>query len=608
MKKVKINSLFSKLMNPKNLFLILMICVLGISIASSAVSAPLNIAGLVTKVRLKSDIRITGIESSSIENLGESTYLEYNKANISAGVLLPNADSSVTYKVEITNIGNVEMGIFSLENLPENLDYEVQHDDGTGTLVDYNINNKICNSNNVCKLGIKKDIYITIKYKEGIYETLDINTVEDCTYHINVEFNFQPFYSVTYIDIEGGDYPIEILGNNTLEVNFGENAQKHILVKVDGVEVTDYEYSNKILTLPNVEGNVTIIKDTSKNELGAYIANLYSPTTTVQNNNITYNLDETNGLMNDRLGGVTTDYDAGNIRYYGPTPNNYIDIGDRDTEGNIILWRIVGLFKNVVLPDGTKEDLVKIIRADELVKYMYDNKPNGVGSSVHESFGSNDWTDARLMMLLNPGYEQYSGTDIYEYETGLYWNSGSGTCYGLYGEAVECDFTSKGLSDSAKEKVQTVVWNLGGWNSNSVYSNEIYKYERGTTVFANRATKWTGNIALMYPSDYGYATDFTLCSNRLNQYAYGTETNICGTSNWLFTELYQYTLTPNSDNSHNVYHISSPGYVTYSYDILNADGTLPVFYLRSDLELINGTGEYNDTVQDPYVVELPSAN
>ena len=28
--------------------------------------------------------------------------------------------------------------------------------------------------------------------------------------------------------------------------------------------------------------------------------------------------------MNDRLGGTTDDYNAGNIRYYGATPNNYV--------------------------------------------------------------------------------------------------------------------------------------------------------------------------------------------------------------------------------------------------------------------------------------------
>ena len=58
----------------------------------------------------------------------------------------------------------------------------------------------------------------------------------------------------------------------------------------------------------------------------AYITNLYnnSNKTVVQNNNIDYNYATSVSLMNDRLGGTTKDLNAGNIRYYGTNPNNYI--------------------------------------------------------------------------------------------------------------------------------------------------------------------------------------------------------------------------------------------------------------------------------------------
>ena len=35
---------------------------------------------------------------------------------------------------------------------------------------------------------------------------------------------------------------------------------------------------------------------------------------------------------------------SGNIRYYGASAKNYVDIGDRDSSGNKILWRIIGVF------------------------------------------------------------------------------------------------------------------------------------------------------------------------------------------------------------------------------------------------------------------------
>ena len=80
--------------------------------------------------------------------------------------------------------------------------------------------------------------------------------------------------------------------------------------------------------------------------------------TPAKNNGITYNYaniydtdsdDNTNGgLMNDRLGGTTTDLDGGNIRYYGASPNNYIYFNCSDysnqTSSTCETWRIIGVF------------------------------------------------------------------------------------------------------------------------------------------------------------------------------------------------------------------------------------------------------------------------
>ena len=54
-----------------------------------------------------------------------------------------------------------------------------------------------------------------------------------------------------------------------------------------------------------------------------YITDLYTEAAkvTATNNSITYNTAPSVSLMNDRLGGTTTDLDGGNIRYYGANPN-----------------------------------------------------------------------------------------------------------------------------------------------------------------------------------------------------------------------------------------------------------------------------------------------
>lgn len=78
---------------------------------------------------------------------------------------------------------------------------------------------------------------------------------------------------------------------------------------------------------------VTLVKDIySPTPLAQYITGLYTSgtKTAVTNrdiiNYVTYNIVPAQNLINDRLGGTTSDYTAGNIRYYGASPNNYIYI------------------------------------------------------------------------------------------------------------------------------------------------------------------------------------------------------------------------------------------------------------------------------------------
>ena len=218
-----------------------MFLVLSVSIGYSSLTTSLNITGLVTKVRQKADIRITDLQMSEVSNEGQSKYQEYNKENISVGVNLPNSNSQVTYKVEVTNIGNVEMGILSIEGLPENLEYELK---------DYQLKEKICDISNVCKLGIKKEFYITIKYKENGYNT------SITEYNINLDFTFKQVYNVTYEGITNNNYPSSILEGEILEVEFTETIPK-VVPYINDTKV-EYTYENNKLTVENVTGDINL--------------------------------------------------------------------------------------------------------------------------------------------------------------------------------------------------------------------------------------------------------------------------------------------------------------------------------------------------------------
>ncbi|MFR7772700.1 MAG: hypothetical protein ACLU0X_04605 [Lachnospiraceae bacterium] len=311
---------------------------------------------------------------------------------------------------------------------------------------------------------------------------------------------------------------------------------------------------------------------------------------TATNNSITYNTAPSVSLMNDRLGGTTTDLDGGNIRYYGANPNNYIYFNCSDysnqTSSTCETWRIIGVFNGKL----------KLIRGSQIGTYSWDNKNTSTGEESNS--GKNDWTTARLMKLLNPVDYYINDNNDKDSEGNylgysLYYNSTSGKCYsGQNNATVDCDFTSTGIkNDETRNMIAETTYNLGGWNTFTVYPNEIYEYERGTTVYTGRTTTpWTGKIALAYPSDYGYAADLNQCKQTLYNY----DNSTCTSNNWMKAIItnngsnYGWLLTPYSSDSYDVWHVHSSGFVNYHGNAYTAYGAVPVLYLSSELGIESG--------------------
>ena len=311
---------------------------------------------------------------------------------------------------------------------------------------------------------------------------------------------------------------------------------------------------------------------------------------TVTNNSIKYNTAPSVSLMNDRLGGTTTDLDGGNIRYYGASPNNYIYFNCSDysnqTSSTCETWRIIGVF------DGK----LKLIRGSQIGTYSWDNKNTSTGEE--SNFGKNDWTTARLMKLLNPVDYYINDNNDKDSEGNylgysLYYNSTSGKCYsGQNNATVDCDFTSTGIkNDETRNMIAETTYNLGGWNTFTVYPNEIYEYERGTTVYTGRLPTWTGKIALAYPSDYGYAADLNQCVNKqLNKYNDST----CTSNNWMKSIITNngsnpgWLLTPHSNYSYIAWGVILSGIMGGNRAYYSSYGAAPVLYLSSELGIESG--------------------
>lgn len=226
---------------------IIFIELLFLSIGFSSFSTNLNIDNITANVRVEEKIRITNVNQKQTLSNATIINLNYNKDHIFSEVLLPRIDSRITYEIEVTNIGNLEMGILNIEGLPENLEYHLE---------DYTLKDRICNENNECKLGIKKKISITIGYKEALYN--ENNT----TYHLDIKLLFRPFYKITYQNLQNtNNLPTTILKDDTLLLDLNENEIVNILVEMDGqrlIEDEDFTLTNKVLTLFNITGDVHI--------------------------------------------------------------------------------------------------------------------------------------------------------------------------------------------------------------------------------------------------------------------------------------------------------------------------------------------------------------
>ena len=324
-----------------------------------------------------------------------------------------------------------------------------------------------------------------------------------------------------------------------------------------------------------------------------------------------------------------TDDPDNNIRYIGANPNNYVYFNCSDysnqSDSTCEKWRIIGVFKNVTKSDGTKENLVKIVKDDRLgnANFYWDYKKNGVGTSTYD-YGSNDWTDSQLMMMLNPtdylksGYtidnsivKDSKGQAIYQ-NMGSYYNGTSGCEPAKIASGAEficksIDFTSTGLkNDSTRNAIESVVWNLGGAAEN-IIASAYYTAERGTTVYSGRPTTWTGKIGLMYPSDYGYATsggsttDRTSCLATMLYYGGWNKSSDCYNNDYLYKSDYlQWTLTPDSSAVHVAFGVGAGGYVN-SY-VTNAPGAVrPATFLKSNISITDvGIG----TAESPYQLKV----
>ena len=239
---------FKKLKSSVIISYAIFISVICLSIGFSAFSNQLNINGIIASVRVKANIRITSVSLLEGYNHAYSTSLDYNKTNINGTANLPNEDSYIDYVVNIVNLGKVEMGIKELTLNNDNLDYE---------LIDYNLGDKLCiteEETTKCTLGIEKQIIVRLKWKNGSYDSSNIEN------HFVLDFNFQNYHKVYVEDNVAPNItecPSEVINSGDLTFKYtGEKLD--IRVYMGSKRISEYTFENGIVTIKNVTAPVYI--------------------------------------------------------------------------------------------------------------------------------------------------------------------------------------------------------------------------------------------------------------------------------------------------------------------------------------------------------------
>ena len=259
-------------------------------------------------------------------------------------------------------------------------------------------------------------------------------------------------------------------------------------------------------------------------------------------------------------------------RYAGANPNNYVCFGsDEVTCPHENLYRIIGVI------DGK----IKLISADGATTDMLGTN-EGYAKTYQAAHGSAS------------GYKGNGDlTKIGTYK----WNKTSKNTWSTSTtNTINLNNNFLTYLDSKNAKWKTMIadttWYVGGMTSaNGCYSNAktAYNYEVGANKDAS--TSVTSKIGLMYVSEYYYGatTDYwTLPGyNSSGHDDYRTAIN----DNWLYTGLFEWTLSRYSEFSFSAFSVYDDGHVeSVSVDDSLGYAVRPSFSLSSSIKFTSGEG------------------
>ena len=417
------------------------------------------------------------------------------------------------------------------------------------------------------------------------------NTTKTNEFHTDNNLYYKIILAIDNNTFSEGALTYSLAKDSTSSTNGKMADEASGTINQSGNQIIGYGYFSETLTFVDHIYNLTISFPSTEYDQSADNGKSFAAHVTIGEGKQT--ISEYISKLDLTYNGLEIDDTANkNLRSVGASPKNYLKFNNET-------WRIVGVFNNITTIDEEqgkekKESLVKIVRNDSLGDYSWDSSE----STTNDGWGVNEWSQADLMYELNCDGKstKYCRDDITEgylsnltSETTLWFNGKNNAKNGTYEYR-------KNIRSLSIDKVAKVRWNLGGYSTAQVSALNMYNAERGTLHISNpsdgitRKEYWDGKIALIYPSDYGYASTDQACRSEL-------WSSNCKNENWLFNSKYQWTLSPYSGNASSVFNVYSGGDV----DNNNANGALgvrPALFLKSDVVITGGTGDE----KDPYTI------
>ena len=420
-------------------------------------------------------------------------------------------------------------------------------------------------------------------------------------------------YEISLVDKPNSSYTGTILNEKYIKVGLLKNNSEEIIVNLKEVNRLIDKVTLDVDKSANYKLRLWLdlkdITDEAKEALVGQKIFLALKINGIQNmENITIATDKlialTNNKDNSGLYTIThakdstlqigNDKDIIEYRYRGASPKNHVTFNNE-------VWRIIGVFPT---DDGTGniENRIKLIRNESIGRDSWDE-----GTTAY-NYTKND----NLMLLQDNNklkVEYLEKTNKYDVML-----TAPDACGGVNNWARPASLNTElnttylnSLDSTSKSMIGQAKYYLGGYESSSILTQDMYSYERkisGTAYYNDtNPNNWIGKIGLMYVSDYGYAS--SNCNN-------STNLESCNNQNWLNNIIslntnYSDSLTITASITSDAWKGISSFYI-YNHGIghrqvcgTGSDGQIfPTLYLKSNVLITGGDG----TSSNPYKLSI----